>query len=389
MPPDSRTLDDIISIRIILQRLCLVGVKVSMTVRDQRALFQILGQEAERILLVVPEPELAAWTLPPEDKVSLCFEDRGFRYESVVTCKGPADWEGITCMAFSVPRVLRRADANGLAHFAPDTAPKVTFSNTRNAVLDGQIRRLGHDGFELTLQDPSRKIQDVLRMGEESTLDLDLEEDLRITAHARVAYFGANFVGMRFTDRVDQTVLDQYRSWLQGQERLQAQRDREAFEGGGRAAQREAPAAMPQLRVWVDRDPAILILTEEEGFARRMAEALGRKFGIVSLDYIKGSVKGFLAAPEQPGGPDSGWGRIRLVVIHNRLRLVSPLELSRQLVQQEQCPLPVLLAGSEEDLELKRNRALAAGAVDYVPVEPFKILAILRKLDETLKLFEG
>jgi len=71
------------------------------------------------------------------------------------------------------------------------------------------------------------------------------------------------------------------------------------------------------------------------------------------------------------------------------MRLVSPLELSRQVVEQEKCPLPVLLAGNEEDLELKRNRALAAGAVDYMPVEPFRILSVLRKLDETFKLFEG
>jgi CheY-like chemotaxis protein len=57
-------------------------------------------------------------------------------------------------------------------------------------------------------------------------------------------------------------------------------------------------------------------------------------------------------------------------------------------VEQEKCPLPILLAGTGEDVELKRNRALAAGAVDYMPVEPFRILAVLRKLDETLKLFE-
>jgi hypothetical protein len=32
---------------------------------------------------------------------------------------------------------------------------------------------------------------------------------------------------------------------------------------------------------------------------------------------------------------------------------------------------------------------VAAGGVDYVPVEPFKVLGILRRLDETLRLFEG
>jgi CheY-like chemotaxis protein len=188
---------------------------------------------------------------------------------------------------------------------------------------------------------------------------------------------------MRFTERVDATVLDTYRGWLDSQERLQAKRDRERYLMGGArpAAQRES--ALPQLRVWVERDPAILIVTEREEFAKRMAEALGRKYGVLSLDYIKGGLKPFLS---QEGAE---WGRARLIVIHNQMRLVSPLELSRQVVEQEKCPLPVLLAGNEEDLELKRNRALAAGAVDYMPVEPFRILAVLRKLDETFKLFEG
>ena len=70
----------------------------------------------------------------------------------------------------------------------------------------------------------------------------------------------------------------------------------------------------------MDRDPAILILTEREDFARHLAEALGRKFGVLSLDYIKGS------RAAVPGGPGTGpgWGRVRLIVVHNHLRLVEP-----------------------------------------------------------------
>ena len=117
-----------------------------------------------------------------------------------------------------------------------------------------------------------------------------------------------------------------------------------------------------------------------------MAEALGRKWGVLSLDYITGNLLPFLKPFAGEGGD---WGPVCLVIIHNQLRLASPLELARQVVSQEKCPVPVLLAGTEEDVDLKRNRAMAAGAVDYVPVEPFKILAVLRKLDETLKLFEG
>jgi len=381
MTNSDRTIDNAYAIRMMLQRLCVASMKVSLGCRDKRGLFQILFQEPGRIGIRLGPKELEEWALAPEESVSMTFDDRGFRYETVLAFVGPSELEGVPCAAFTLPRTLRRADDNRLAHFAPDVAPLVTFSNSKNAVLDGEIRGFGNDGFELALKDSSQKIEDVLRMGEESTLDLALEDGLLLTASARVAYFGANFVGMKFTERVDKTLLGQYRTWLDTQQRIQAQRDRESFESG------RAPAKgsnLPQARLWVDRQPTILILTEREEFARHMAEALGRKFGVISLDYITGPVRPFLKAF---GGDEADWGRVRLILIHNHLRLASPLELSRQIVEQEKCTLPIILAGTDEDEDLKRNRALAAGAVDFLPVEPFKILSVLRKLDETLKLF--
>ncbi len=381
MNASDRTIDNAYAIRMMLQRLCVAGMKVSLGCRDQRGMFQILFQEPGRIGIRLGPKDLDTWALAPDESVSMTLDDRGFRYETVIAFVGPADLEGVPCAAFTLPRTLRRADDNRLAHFAPDVAPPVTFSNSRNAVLDGEIRGFGNDGFELALKDPSQKIEDVLRMGEESTLDLALEDGLLLTASARVAYFGANFVGMKFTERVDKTLLGQYRTWLDTQQRIQAQRDRESFESG------RAPAKgsnLPQARLWVDREPTILILTEREEFARHMSEALGRKFGVISLDYITGPVRPFL---KPFGGDETGWGRVKLILIHNHLRLASPLELSRQVVEQEKCALPIILVGTDEDEGLKRNRALAAGAVDFLPVEPFRILAVLRKLDETIKLF--
>ncbi len=381
MNASDRTIDNAYAIRMMLQRLCVAGMKVSLGCRDQRGMFQILFQEPGRIGIRLGPKDLETWALAPDESVSMTLDDRGFRYETVIAFVGPADLEGVPCAAFTLPRTLRRADDNRLAHFAPDVAPPVTFSNSRNAVLDGEIRGFGNDGFELALKDPSQKIEDVLRMGEESTLDLALEDGLLLTASARVAYFGANFVGMKFTERVDKTLLGQYRTWLDTQQRIQAQRDRESFESG------RAPAKgsnLPQARLWVDREPTILILTEREEFARHMSEALGRKFGVISLDYITGPVRPFL---KPFGGDETGWGRVKLILIHNHLRLASPLELSRQVVEQEKCALPIILVGTDEDEGLKRNRALAAGAVDFLPVEPFRILAVLRKLDETIKLF--
>jgi len=382
MSTASRTIEDTYAIRICLQRLCAAGSKVSLGCKDKRGLFQILFQEPGRIGVRLPAKDLETWALSADENVSVAFEDRGFRYETVVNYLGPADFEGVTCSGFTLPRTLRRADDNRLAYFAPDVSTNVTFSNSRNAVLDGEIRGFGSDGFEVALKDSSQKIEEVLRMGEESTLDLALEDGLLLTASARVAYFGAGYVGMKFTERVDSTLLDQYRNWLDGQQRIQAQRDRESFESGRTPSK---GASLPVTRLWVDREPTILILTEREEFARHMAEALGRKFGVLSLDYIAGMVKPFL---KPFGAGDPGWGRVKLILIHNHLRLASPLELSRQIVEQEKCTLPIVLAGSDEDEVLKRNRALSFGAVDYLAVEPFKILSVLRKLDETLKLFE-
>ena len=388
MPTDSRTIDDSLSIRIIIQRICLAGIKVSLACRQNRSQFQMLFQEPEKVFLRMSPQELDSWGLVLDENVTLIFEDRGFRYEAVLEFTGKEEKEGIPCVSFTAPRSLRRADDHRLAHFAPESAPKVTFTNSRNALLDGQIRGMGPDGFEMTLRDPSQKIQEVLRMGEESTMDLALDDDVRISATAKVAYFGENHVGMKFTDKVDKTVLNQYRNWIDVQQRLQADRDRVAFESGGaRPPSRGSQvAALPQVRLWVDRKPSILIITEREEFARRMAEALGRKYGVLSLDYITGRLRPFLRTYD---GDQPDWGSISLIVVHNQLRLMSPLELSRQIVEQEKCPLPVLLAGTAEDEDLKRNRAMAAGAVEYIAVEPFKILSVLRKLDETIKLFQG
>jgi CheY-like chemotaxis protein len=380
--PTDRTIDDSLNIRMILQRLCLAGQKVALACRGDQIQTPILVQEADRLFFAMTAEQHGKWAFSADENVAMTFQDRGLGYEAVIEYAGFETRDGQGCAVFSAPRSLRRNDDHRVIDFAPETAPKVTFTNSRNALLDGQISGLGRDGFELSLRDPGQNIREVLRLGEESTLDVALEDDLRLSATARVAYYGDNVVGMKFTDTMDKTLLGQYRSWLDVQQRVQAQRDKDSYvAGGGRAPARStAGAALPQVKVWGERAPSILVLTEREAFARHMAEALGRKFGVRSLDYITGPLKPFL------GGD---WGGVKLIVIHNQLRLVSPLELSRQLVEQEKCPVPVLLAGTEEDVDLKRNRAMAAGAVDYVPVEPFKILSVLRKLDDTLKLFEG
>ena len=383
-----RILEDSLAIQMMIQRLFLANDRITLAYREGRDEFQILSCEADKFTAAMSVQQFTEWGLAKGEKLSMNLEDRGFKYEAVVHCEGPGEAEGLKCCVLATPRLLRRSDGHRLADFVPEAAPVCTFSNSRGALLDAQVKGFGLEGLELSFKDARQNLHEALRMGEESTLEVPLEGNLRLMAPAKVAYFGDTFVGLKFTEKADQALLGQYRNWLENQQTLQIQRDRENFVAGEnrRAARLSKGPDLPIVRMWVDRDPAILVVTEKEEVARRMAEGLGRKFGILSLDYITGKLRPFLKAH---GGDAPGWGRIRLIVIHNQLRLSSPLELCKQIVEQEGCPLPVLLAGTEEDVDLKRNRALAAGAVDFIPIEPFKILTVLRKLDETLKMFDG
>ena len=389
----SALLEDAIGIRMVLQRLCLAGDRLDVAYKAQRAAFPMLTEDGERLAFRMAFEDIGAWGLKPGENLAIKLKDRGLEYECVVAHAGQEVLEGVeTCLA-SIPRVLRRSDLHRLADFIPDRGAAqnhtATFTNTRNALIDGTVQSFGEEGLELVLRNTKQDIRELLRMGEESLLDVPLDSGLRLRAPTTVAYFGENLVGLRFTKQADAKVLDQYRTWIQDQQVLQAQQDKEEFSPRGfqeATARLNRAAALPSVKVVVDRDPMILLLTEKEDFARRLGEALSRKFGLAMLDHIKGPVKAQLKSIT---ASEEGWGRVRLVLIHNQLRLASPLELCRQLIAQEGCPLPVILAGTEEDEALKRHRAVAAGAVEYVVVEPFRILAILRKLDETLRLFEG
>ena len=351
----------------------------------------MLTEDGKLLALGMAHKDLGAWGLQAGESVELKLKERSIRYEGVTSHLGPGSLDSLETCLVSMPRILRRLDGHRMVDLVPDQPQKATFTNSRNALLDGYVQGLSDEGLELVLRDPRQGLQNIMRLGEESLLDLDLGDDLRISGTATVAYFHEEAVGLRFTKQADSRVLDQYCTWIQEQQVIQAKRDQDNFIPGGidRPPRAGAGPQLPQLKVWVDRDPMLLLLTSKPEFAQRMSEAFSRKFGLASLDYIKGSVRGELG--RIGGGPDEtpAWGRVRMVLVHNQLRLDSPLDLTRQLVEKERCPLPVLLLGTDEDEDKKRHHAVTAGAVDYIPVEPFRVLSVLRRIDDTLKLFGG
>lgn len=380
-----RLIEDAGAVRVLFQRLVAFAAKVTVQGPKGRAQVEVLRCDSDALLLGLSEANGLPLGLATEAHVTLGLEDRGVRWEAVVTFRAFTTLEEVSCAEVSLPRSLRCMDSHRFATFVPDEHIPCTFSNARGALLDAQVRGMSPEGVELALRDSRQNIRDHFRMGEEAILDIPLEANVKMVTATRVAYFGDATVGLQFTDKGDKALMNQFRTWLDTQQQLQAQRDREEFELGTRPLRLKG-SEHPTVRLLVDKNPLVLVLSEKEEVARRLAEGLGRKFGFAHQNYIKGAL---LPQMRDLGADEQTWGRIKLILIHNQLLLASPLELTRQLVEKEKCPLPILVAGTEEDAELKTNRAVQAGAVDYVAVEPFRILSVLRKVDETLKLFHG
>lgn len=379
-----RILEDPPAILLLLRRLVSSGSKVSLQGKGSKGMLDALACDAEHFTLRMSQGEREALGLVSGENATLSLEDRTMRFEGTVTFTGLLELEGIPCGQISIARTLRRTDTHRFVSFVPEQVIPCSFSNSRGALLEGRIQGLSSEGLELALTDRKQNVQDIFHMGEEATVDIPGGGGQKFGAKTKVAYFGDAVVGLRFTDRNDKNLMEEYRRWLDGQQQAQAQQDRDAFGGTGAIARPSRPPELPPVRLLVDKDPILLVLTEKEELAKRLAEAFGRKFGLAWLNYIKGPLRPQLK-PLGAAGED--WGRVRLILVHHHLKLASPLELMQQLVQVEKCPLPILSAGTQEDAELKTNRALSVGAVDYLVLEPFKILSVLKRIDDTLKLF--
>lgn len=371
----------------VLQRVCvsggLVQVKHQAFVQD----VALYAELEDRIVLGIPDVLRGQWGLKPGSHLLMTLEDRGKRYEAIIELAGHGRYQGVESCAFHHPRTLKCLSDERLSDFMPDRPIPCTYTTHALGIKDGKLRTLGAQGVELCFA--GAEVRDgLLRIGEETMLELQLGKDERLVAPSRVAHFGDGYAGIRFREDGDQGFLLAYRRWLDEMVRAQHRRDQDGFDPKGaqaaRASETEAPRTGSEAKWLVDKDPLLLIVSEGDAFPRRMAESLGKKYGLAYLDYVQGRVQPCLGAL---GADPGGWGRVKLVLIHQRLRVSSGLELTKELSVTEGCPLPILVVGLEEDVSLKRNRAIASGAVDFISVEPFHVLRVMKAIEDTLKMF--
>ena len=378
------------TIRMVFQRLCEDEDVVELAFGTLHGEFKVLAEAPDRIILGISDLERGQWRLKPGARLTLKLLDRGLPFEAVVDFQGHGKLHGVEACHLSMPRLLRALETHRLADFVPDRPLACPFADQHNDVKDGLATAFGEDGLELAPPEGTRILGDMLRLNAASTVDLRSAVGESLVLPVRVAYFGEKVWGLHLAESADKVAVGRYRRWLLEARHLQANRDRSRFNPGGLESARLpgrqdfSRLVVTTPKLLVDRDPMLLVLAEGEAFPARLSEAIGRKFGVTAIDPGPGPVGPALL---ELGVAEGDWGRIRLVLIHHRLRWGSAMERCRRLIQGEACPLPILIAGSDDEADLKRNRAVAAGAIDHLIVEPFHVLSVLRVLDDTLKLF--
>ncbi len=387
MVGSSSHVDDAKDIRMILQRVCLAGGLVQVKHQAFTQDVALYAEMEDRIILGITDVLRGQWGLKPGGHLLMTLEDRGKRYEAIIELAGHGRYQGVESCAFLHPRTLKCLSDERLSDFVPDRPIPCTYTTHALGIKDGKVRSFGPQGVELCFA--GTDVRDgLLRIGDETVLELALGKGERLVAPSRVAHFGDGFAGIGFRQDVDQGFLMAYRRWLDEMVRAQHRRDQEGFDPKGAqgtgSSETEAPRTGSEAKWLVDRDPLLLIVSEGDAFPRRMAESLGKKYGLAYLDYVQGRVQPCLGAL---GADPGGWGRVKLILVHQRLRVSSGLELTKELSVTEGCPLPILVVGLEEDVSLKRNRAIASGAVDFISVEPFHVLRVMKSIEDTLKMF--
>lgn len=389
MAPRNLNREDPASIRMVFQRLCEAEGKVQLLHQTFRGEFPLLAELPDRLIVGISDVERGQWQLKPGAHLTLNLLDRGLPYEAIVDFQGHGRFKGVEACHLTQPRLLRALDTHRLAEFIPHRGFPCPFSDQANDVQDGHAVAFGEDGLELSPPEHVRVLSDMLRLNATSTVELRAAVGDSLVLPVRVAYFGERVWGLRLGEKADPVLVGRYRQWVVQARHQQDIHDRSRFLAGGLEAGRvgdPAPVAkaLSQPHLLVDKDPLILVIAEGSAFPERLVAGVGRKYGVVAIDHGAGPLKPCLGAF---CADEADWGRFKLIIIHQRIRATTASEFCHRLVEKELCPLPVLIAGSEEDADLKRNRAIAAGAVDHLVVEPFHVLSVLRTLEGTLALF--
>nr|WP_320132507.1 hypothetical protein [uncultured Holophaga sp.] len=388
LPPQlSSDLDDAQAIRLVFQRLCQGGLSLYLKKGRFRSGFTVYTESVGRIAVGISTAQRELWGLKTGVSLEGVLPYRDRRFQGTFRMADVGTYEGLECAVFEQPRLLKSLDDYRFKDVCPERPLIGTFTTPIQEICDGRMRTLGPEGVQIWIRSVTGNTTDPFRIGVQTTLDLKLPRGPHLVLPGEVVYMEHGHAGVKILPSADLTVLQDYYSWLADALLLQAQSERtDLIEDGVKAklgGSGRDTVALGLPRMLLDRDPMILVICEGEGLPDRMTGLLKHRYGFACLDYLQGKV---LEKLKGLGLEAGSWEPFRLILVHQRLRCGSGLGLIRSLREEEGCPLPILMIGGADDLELRRMRAREAKANGYLPVEPLNAIACMAAMEAALKL---
>ena len=258
-------LEDVESIRMAFQRICMAGGAVGLEHAAQKGDFRLLMEDADRLVVQMTDVIRGQWGLKQGMHLNLKVTDRGRAYGAVVTMEGHGRFEGEEACHVSVPRQLQALETHRLTDYVPDKPITCAFTTLSNDAIKGLGVAFGEEGIELAPGDGGTSFGGKLRMSVGTTVELAPEAGLSWVLPGTVTYFGEGLAGVKWKSEADAVSLRSYKIWLEEAIRTQHAKDRGAFDARGSAAPKaasgtEPPRATTRARIWSDKDPMVLVL---------------------------------------------------------------------------------------------------------------------------------
>jgi len=381
--------DDPEAIRQVFQRVCRSGGNVYLKKGRFRSGFALFAESEGRVSLVIAAFDRDLWGLKTGQPVVAVVTDRGRRFQGTLRLLEVGVLDGMECVHFEQPRLLQCLDEFRFKDYTPDRPVQCTFTSPAMDICEARVRTMGPEGIQLWMRSATGGSGDLFRIGAETVLDITLLRGPHLVLPGTVVYVEEGRVGVKLREDIEIRIMQEYYSWLADALLLQAQEERRDFLVEGARSPREGSdqgrSSLGEPRMLLDRDPMILVICEGPELPERLATLLGRKYGFASLDYLQGKVQGKLASL---GMPEGGWEPFRLLLVHQRLRFGSGLDLIRSLRSEENCHLPILMVGPSDDQELRRLRAREAKANGFLAVDPLRPVECIAALEKALSLYK-
>ena len=375
-------------IRIIFRQLVENARFVFPNFSDEKLPCRLLNDEEDSLFIALKTEDRERFGIRMNQQAAIRFFYECKEYYTSVAIMGAGRFEGTDALRLAYPRALRINDQYCLTQLHLIPRRDCTFTSTTNQFCSGKIINLGVKGIDLRSEEV-QPIRELLAVDHEVMVGFELSDSLKISQKGRVAYinqFDEIFAGIEFVD-LDKGLEEKIAEWMTNQSIEKKNRELDALRKKRKpkpkrsaAAPREnaGPVLAHDYRgtILKEGDPYILLLSRDEALIQRLGKCLMRKYGILISKGRFSNVTKIMSHYDP-----------KMIIIHDTIGTVSGFDLVKTILGHADAEIAAVIMGSAEEEQERRIRAIDAGALDYLPIEPFKMLPVFKRVDEAMSLF--